>query len=350
MNRLLLLSIALLAVVLALVWHVSTEPPRTVAAPSLPPADLITPPLPEEELLPAPAVRETIVEDAQLEPPSEPSPEVPQPRARARVHMHGQVWIANERATHVVVRSRVGDSDQTGPSSMSGDGSYDLEFPGPGPYGLGIWGDEGLTYLWLPVDVPDADEFEHDLVVPAGRISGRVLAPDGSPVTDVRIEARQTSDGTWGSGWGKTTTDERGEYELLLPAAMYEVRVALGGPADPARSFARPTISDVVVINLSHLRGVDFQLVEGSTIDGVVRLPDGSPARYAELFIGPQGKAARSDPLGRADMNGLFHVEGIPAGRHLVTARHGESLARWQKLETRPGSKHELEFQVAATE
>ena len=56
-----------------------------------------------------------------------------------------------------------------------------------------------------------------------------------------------------------------------------------------------------------------------------------------------------SEPLGKADALGHFRVEGLPAGKVVVTATLGLGTAEWQKLELVPGATQRFELVLAAS-
>lgn len=194
------------------------------------------------------------------------------PPAGARVRVHGRVWIGGRPAARAFLSGRARGVEADEPSCRSAeDGSYELLLA-PGAYQIGVADAEASVHEWLAVEVPRVKAFEHDLRLAVGRVSGRVFAADGSALAGVRVQAQETSATTKVSGWASTLSDGRGLYELLLPAATYELSAGGRGiDTDPAPSFALARLSEVVVTSGTELRGIDFELQPGAVLEGVTR-------------------------------------------------------------------------------
>src|SRR5262249_41783857 len=130
-----------------------------------------------------------------------------------------------------------------------------------------------------PVDVAvkEFETFQDFNLKPALAISGTVLDPDGKPAPDVLVQA-------WLGGGGplvETKTASGGTYNLSrLEAGPYRMR---------ARAQAGDLLSEFQNEVAAGSQGVDFRLITGGRIEGVVTDPGGAPIASYEVNLRPLG-------------------------------------------------------------
>jgi hypothetical protein len=167
-----------------------------------------------------------------------------------------------------------------------------------------------------PKDVPP---------VPAGRISGRVLAADnGRPVKRARVFATAVEL----PGGRGMLTDDSGVFDLTeLPAGRYTLTVSKSGFVALSYGQRRPLQAGtpLQLAEGQQLKGIEFQLPRGSVISGHVLDEDGDAMpgvivrvmRYqyqqGERRLAPAGN-------GQTDDKGQYRVWGLMPGEYYVNA------------------------------
>lgn len=161
--------------------------------------------------------------------------------------------------------------------------------------------------------------------VPAGRISGRVVAADnGRPVKRARVFA---SAAELPEGRG-ALTDDTGAFDLAeLPAGRYMVTVSKAGFVSLSYGQRRPLQAGtpLQLADGQQLKNVDFQLPRGSVIAGHVSDQDGDPMPGATVRVMRyqymQGDR-RLTPAGtgQTDDRGQYRIWGLMPGDYYVTA------------------------------
>lgn len=192
--------------------------------------------------------------------------------------------------------------------------------------------------------------------VRGGVITGRVVTEDDQPLADADIKllkrenGKWTPFGTWNrySSGEKIKTDPGGVYRVAgLPAGEYLVRVSEGDtqserdaqPEDGAYTngffmaayypdaVAIKDAQAVTVIEGSESTGVDIRMPERAAhrVSGTVKFgPDNEPGAFAEVLIERTDEVGYSDggvtgaTTARADDNGKWEVQGLPAGDYSI--------------------------------
>lgn len=152
-------------------------------------------------------------------------------------------------------------------------------------------------------------------------ISGRVTAPDGSPVAGAWIMVF-TDANTWvGSWWASTGPD--GTYAVHdVPAGTY--RLWVGPPAGaglvagwydgaPARALATP-----VVVEPGAASQVDVELAAGGTVSGTVTGPDGAPAPGVTVRLYADGDGWLGSASTTTADDGTYRIDGVRPGTYRV--------------------------------
>ncbi|PKO22308.1 MAG: hypothetical protein CVU38_10085 [Chloroflexi bacterium HGW-Chloroflexi-1] len=160
------------------------------------------------------------------------------------------------------------------------------------------------------VTVPPAAH-EVDFTLPQHhRITGTVHDWDGAPMRYVSVQT------DWADPLqADTFTDAEGRYALLVTAGAYHVSVAREGqPGPPAQTVTVPPDAG----------GVDFTFPRPYTIQGTVRDHEGTPVKFAEVYV------KRNDWHGgatRTNGNGAYTLI-VSAGRWIVHAELNGVLAQ----------------------
>ena len=242
------------------------------------------------------------------------------------------------------------------------DGSYVIRGLRSGTYVASAWAEGYLTEFYDNAatleDATRIDVAEGDTVTgidfslsQGGIISGVVTNETGNPLAGVFVTAQIVGEpstppsGVGVDGWGYALTDENGQYEItglvageyLVSAQLWERWLFVIEWYDNA---ATPEEATPVPVELGEeVTGIDFQLpapTEFGEIAGQVVDADGKP--IAGAFIEAR---APFDPAegglqvwayAFTDKEGRYAIEGLPAGRYLVSASAQEGwqfVRRW---------------------
>ncbi|MCP3914518.1 MAG: carboxypeptidase regulatory-like domain-containing protein [bacterium] len=218
-------------------------------------------------------------------------------------------------------------------ASVTADGTYEMTLDAPGNYvvsvqKMGGTGAQQSTIEFSEV-VPPASEHEADFEIPVGRISGRVIGPDGNGAGGARItmtvEGSVRTDSFFGGHYSEISADAKGRYEVegLRPgtyrlsaggALMYN----LGATAD----YGRVTRSDLRVGENEWLQDIDLVLPKPGTIEINVKDTEGKPVDKATIYV-RDGDGRMLEPFSviQTDGAGNCTYGGVAPGRYTVTAR-----------------------------
>lgn len=155
-------------------------------------------------------------------------------------------------------------------------------------------------------------------LAPEARILGRVLDPGGAPLpgSEVTLRGASLADelmGTYLETW-EIVCEADGVFLFEgIPPGAYTLEASVPGSQERVRReltlAAGDWIDDLTL---------DFRIVGGEIL-GLVRLPDGSPAVSASVWLaGPEGS---EDTHVRTDAEGRFRFRGLAAGPYAVRAR-----------------------------
>ncbi|MGE0396209.1 MAG: sigma-70 family RNA polymerase sigma factor [Kofleriaceae bacterium] len=166
-----------------------------------------------------------------------------------------------------------------------------------------------------PRATPAPDQLELELGSCTAAMVGTVRDASGGPIANARI-APLGDRSQLVLGGPAAKTDDKGAYELCLET-RWPGWVVVEVSAD---SYAAITYQIVVPGRIT----VDFALVPEATITGrVIRDDDGTAVPYAYVFAPAGPRNVESTPLRGAftDASGMFRLDRMAAGRHLVFAR-----------------------------
>jgi len=217
---------------------------------------------------------------------------------------------------------------QSGAGTSDGHGEFALDVD-PGTWKVQASVDtvkSAANSVRVGVDAPTTI----DLVVDArrGTVRGRVVQSDGSPVADAVVVAQSIDDPARGRivldalrenaelvRGRLTLTDDDGRFTLELRAGPHVVLARRRGGGEAWKLGAE--IGQVL----------ELAIPEESAIAGTVKTPDGgAPTRVSVRVAADELGLRREESfvLGR----GAFRIEGLPAGKYVVTARAAEGVGR----------------------
>ncbi|MFN0243732.1 MAG: carboxypeptidase regulatory-like domain-containing protein [Planctomycetota bacterium] len=248
---------------------------------------------------------------------------------RARIRVHGTVR-ADEipRAdVRVIARRRANNPNfESVDATTDASGRFELGLAEPGTHAFELAGGSTETLRW--VRVPDRTEFELDLELPTGSIAGRLVGPDGAPLSDVPVELKPdaaSTDCTPTYTAGSQDTDAAGAFvfENVGPASyrLQAGRVVQGG-ASIAPPFGQATREGIEVIRGARVH-VELAMSKGCALVGSIRYEDdGARGTGIEVFGRDEsGALLDGDDLALTDSSGRFRIEGLPRGKATFFAR-----------------------------
>ncbi|MFJ3160509.1 MFS transporter [Streptomyces kanasensis] len=219
------------------------------------------------------------------------------------VRHHDGSPVPGAALTLIDVRGR-----QTGRGASGADGRYALSTPAPGAYVLiaSAAGHQPRAVTLTAGDRPDG-AVELDVVLGgAGRLSGVVTTPDGSPVQDAGVTLTDVR----GDVVATARTASDGGY-LLTELIAGEYTLASGAPG------LRPTAVPVTVQAARETRQ-DVELAGGAVLCGTVRAPGGRPVEDARVtLLDAAGNVVDTLTTGP---DGIFRFVDVPSGAHTVIA------------------------------
>ncbi len=195
--------------------------------------------------------------------------------------------------------------------------------------------------------IPRVVPAERPLVVvleKSARIAGRVIDESREAVAGARVRAEpEDHDPAFLERFGNVrTTKEDGSFEIeTAPDGHVRLEVTAGG-------FESSQASGLVVPAGGTLDGVEVVMKRGAAISGTVTTDDGRPVAGAgvsasairELSSGASGMSFSSGAGALSDGDGAFRLEGVAAGRQLVTADHPDLGRTSQEVEVGAGEAH----------
>ena len=167
------------------------------------------------------------------------------------------------------------------------------------------------------------------------RLELSVVHEDGSPAAhaDVRLTSHVVEERTAGGGLRayrvpsrEGRTDEHGKIAFGGLPSLLELGV-LGGDAARHTEELRLELG----ATLSH----EVQLLASGTVEGTVRLADGTPAAGVRVALGEDYDPLM--PMTMTDAAGHYRLEGLPAGELELRASHRELGGASTRLEVRAG-------------
>lgn len=263
----------------------------------------------------------TVVEDETVEvvlgaPPSNP------------VVVHGRVSRGGEglaRAGLLVVPENGGFFEGLRADTAGEDGDFEVRLDEPGDYTFVVLASQDVeSEVDFQVTVPAVPRYALDLELPAGSISGRVRAPDGSAPHHALVWIRRedgTSDLSALMGLASASVDEDGSFRV---ETLHPGRYTLSASGPEA---AMTSLHDVVVRAGEPTSGVELLLAEAGRLAGTVTDASGAGVAEATVLL----RDGRGRPLHQlsatTDRHGAFAIERVPAGDVFVVARTADRVS-----------------------
>jgi hypothetical protein len=243
------------------------------------------------------------------------------------IHVHGRI-LSDRAAPKCRISFSTANVHPSEAVSAEGSGVYELDLDKAGTYGVGVYVqipgvNGGGSYLRERVDVPDGPRFEHDFVLPSGRISGRVLEADGSPAARIHVtlnsELKQAEPSGLASR-GFLNTDDRGRFVFgYLKAQTYRLDAGSTGRVEYG-NVGCGVRRGLVLADGGKIDDVEIRLEAGARIEGTVVGPDGRAVAGATVVIGGSGEGFMDAFPLVSDASGRFARDGFPATTAVIRA------------------------------
>ena len=249
------------------------------------------------------------------------------------VRVHGTVSLAGEPVADLIVSFMLGGGGMEGLKigTTDSDGGYELVVDEPGDYLMTVQS-AGAAGMQNSVEfrrrIPQAEEHELDVAMPMGRISGRVLGPDGKPSANARVtlsmQTGQIFGTVMGGQYNETRADADGQYEILfVRPGDYAVAAGgsyLGGLLGSENSLGRKVKSISVTEDSSAT--LNFELEAPGELHGIVRDAAGKPVSEASIFLRDEdGRLLELFSFQATNASGAFEYDGLAPGEYTITAR-----------------------------
>ncbi len=245
-----------------------------------------------------------------------------------------EVWLVPDDGD--ASRPFFGFEDVTAKATTKGDGAFEFRDVAPGPWLVGPGAREMYSHDELDpnavVGMPElvvmaSGDSDRELILRAHRgltIEGRVVDPNGEPVSDVLVSA----------GSGSASTDEHGAFRVgpLLPGE-YDlwVNAAFTGWAPPERRRVEAGARDVVI-----------ELLRGGGL--LVKVRDASGRLVSAGVVLSRGEDFLT--LGEAS-GGSTEFSGLSPGSYALAASTSESCAVEGNAAVEVGRTTEIELVLA---
>jgi len=277
------------------------------------------------------------------------------------VRVHGLVTLDREPIESSIISfvpAGGGGLEMLKIEPIGDDGRYSLQLDEPGEYLVTIQttGTPGRqNSIEFRRRIPKGEAFELHFELPLGRVSGRVVGPDGDPVAGARMTITLQGGMVFGTVFGgqytEAATDADGEYEIAyLRPGSYSVGAGgspLGGFLGTTGELGRQ-IRTIDVEENEWIRGVDFELVEPGSLHGTVRDSSGGLVAHAAIFVrNEDGHLLEKFSLSETNASGSFEYSGLAPGDYTVAARSSTlASARGIPVTVRSGESTETTIAV----
>ena len=166
-----------------------------------------------------------------------------------------------------------------------------------------------------------------------GKLSGRVLDPEGKSVSGVLVALSRVEVETTVPSLSKTTTtDANGAYSFVSDeAASVSVAVKLDAGSE---FFAPPPIRTTAPPD-REATGLDFRLARGLCVVGFVDSNSSEPIEGAVVRAQVLDEGALRGHMAYTDPTGYFEISGIHPGVKSVRIQAGAEGYRWVSYEPR---------------
>ncbi|WP_427004430.1 beta strand repeat-containing protein [Pseudarthrobacter sp. H2] len=245
--------------------------------------------------------------------------------------------------------SSAATNGQIGQSSVAPDGSYNivglpagsykLQFSGSNDGALGQWYQNAASFdTATAVTVTAGQDLAgiNASLVKGATISGKVTAPAGVTVSNVRVSTWSASSMTPVGQSASVAPD--GSYKILgLPAGSYRLQFS-GWDTGAVEQWHQDALSPyqataVTVTAGQDLTGVNASLTKGATISGKVAAPAGVSLSNVSVSASPAASQGQPSQYSSVAPDGSYKITGLSAGSYKLLFRGGGSGAvdQWYK-------------------
>lgn len=247
---------------------------------------------------------------------SDPNGDIRLPIRIGGVRLNGTVTQGGAPVRCAVSSRAEGGLGATGESRA--DGTFTMENLSPGRTRITLRPPgESFQSFTEEIEVPDLPEFERSFKLPTARVFGRVLGPDGEPLSGVNIwTSRRT--GEYRESTKTAISDADGRYELraIFPGKLYAVAFK-SSTTEHDLAVGECVVPEEGEVQLD----LRFQSDAATLVSEVYALEDGEPRPYAGFTILTMDGAQVENSNVR-DANGRI-VARIPPGTYDVTVSDG---------------------------
>lgn len=204
------------------------------------------------------------------------------------------------------------------------DGSYQLDGLEPGTYDAAASTSELFSEIQKEVEITAGQETRLDLVLKKGvNVSGRVVAEtqdEDQPVSNAQLKCSL-------SLYGKTrsaTTTDLGDFILEhIPSGLATIEMTAPPRYIPKKATQRLVVGD------EDVSGVEFRVLLGGRVSGVVTGPEGSGISDARVAIRKTGifNVGFSHPEAISDATGFYLIDGLEEGKDYTLNPSAEGYA-----------------------
>lgn len=253
------------------------------------------------------------------------------------VHVHGRVTHGGEPYADAMIVFFGESKDMLAgmkTATVAKDGGYAVDLDAPGRYSVTVQRVSGKpgeqTSTEFQRMVPSAKDHVLDFVMPNGRISGRVLGPDGAPAAAVAIaitnEDGRAARSMFGGQFVMSSTDAEGRYDLqALRPGNYTVSAggsAFGGLLGEEKTFGRASKKRLRLVDGGWLKDVDFRLEKPGEVRVTVVGSDGQAVPEASLFArDADGQLVEALSMLQTGVDGTARYTGLSPGKYTFSAR-----------------------------
>ena len=280
------------------------------------------------------------------------------------VQVHGRVHCDGQGVGGLVITFiRDGSKSMSGLKFVTTDseGRYSVRLDEPGHYVAsvqkpGMAGQQQTVAHTL--DVPKEPDYEHDIALPVGSITGTVVDAEGHPAKGARVSL--SADGPVPNGtlvgehYAEISTDDAGRYELVwLREGHYSVGVGgapFGGLFGGVATSGRQVRTGIEVREGQRTDGVDFRLHAPGKITGLVHGSDGRAVAEAAIFLrDAAGRTLERFSMVATDSAGRFSYDGLEPGEYSVIARTSSETSNSNStVRVEEGKSAEVELALSA--
>lgn len=279
------------------------------------------------------------------------------------VVVHGKVTLAGEGYGGALVSfvppgERMYEAMRN--TTVADDGSYRIELDGSGDYVVSIQVVSGAagqqnTIEYALVVPQGAEEFEYDLELPLGRISGRLVGPDGDPAGGARVtltfDGVVRTDAFFGGQYTEIATAADGTFDIrALRPGTYRLSAGGASPFSGAMQsdFGRTTTGNLVLGEDEWKENVVLRLPRPGTLNITVTGPGGQPVPGASIFVrDANGRMLEPFSMVVSDGSGRVSYGGIAPGEVTVSARSlGLTCAECDPVEVRENGATSVSLQL----